>query len=357
PRADDIVAPNGARFDRTEGVLPSIITRYAAERERALAAGDDTAAYVYKILQNSFYGVLGAEGCRYARTELAGAITSFGRKYLLESRDFFEARGYRVLYGDTDSVFVESGRGAAAPREELSALGEALAAELNAEIQARVAAEYGLESRLRIRCEKLYRRFFIPRLRIDAGGEGARGRAKGYAGLRLEDDGAEVVEVKGMEAARSDWTPLARRFQVELLGLVFRAAGEEEVRAYCRGVAAALRRGDFDGELVYRKYLRRAAEDYGSETPQVRAARLLGWEGRRGAVSYVMTKSGAEPASLRSGAPLDYGHYVERQLLPIARAVADALRAADGRAGEAPGGGGWNAEAWLGDRPQLELGL
>jgi DNA polymerase-2 len=32
PRPDDLVAPNGARFDRTEGILPSILDRYAHER-------------------------------------------------------------------------------------------------------------------------------------------------------------------------------------------------------------------------------------------------------------------------------------------------------------------------------------
>ena len=123
----EITAPNGARFDGEPGILPATIARYAAERERALAAGDETAAYVYKILQNSFYGVLGAEGCRYARTELAGAVTSFGRKFLVAARDFFEARGYRTLYGDTDSVFVESGLGSGADYSSLESLGASLA--------------------------------------------------------------------------------------------------------------------------------------------------------------------------------------------------------------------------------------
>ncbi|MFL5299081.1 MAG: DNA polymerase domain-containing protein [Anaeromyxobacteraceae bacterium] len=111
PRPDDLVAPNGARFDRAEGILPAILERYAREREAALHAGDETAAYVYKILQNSFYGVLGASSCRYARAELAGAITSFGQLFLRAARDWFEARGHEVLYGDTDSVFVRSGLG------------------------------------------------------------------------------------------------------------------------------------------------------------------------------------------------------------------------------------------------------
>jgi len=399
----EIVAPNGARFDAEPGILPAIIARYAAEREKALAAGDETAAYVYKILQNSFYGVLGAEGCRYARTELAGAVTSFGRKFLVAARDFFEARGYRTLYGDTDSVFVESGRGASADYATLSTLGATLAESLNAELAASIRQEYGRDSFLRIRCEKIYRRFFIPRLRIDpeagagrgraflpaagaaaeaAAGAGygagqrssdglddrvvtatARGRAKGYAGLRLEADGSAAVEVRGMEAARSDWTPLARNFQVALLGLAFGGdegrgnwASAAQLAGYCRDVSRALRSGELDGELVYRKMLRRPPEEYASATPQVRAARLLGMEGKRGSVSFVMTKAGSEPATRRSGSPLDYDHYVEHQLLPIAKAVADALSAM----GDTDLAGGsrsfeWDVERWFADRPQMEL--
>lgn len=328
-----------------------------------------------KILMNSFYGVLGADGCRYARTELAGAITSFARKYLTFARDFFEERGYKVLYGDTDSVFVESGRRVdeGSPGPDLSQLGETLAAELNATVAAAVKADYGLESWLKIRCEKVYARFFIPRLRFDLGAErrGAilrrgrgeeedegeeagedktRGRAKGYAGLRLLGEGCAEVEVKGMEAARSDGTPLARRFQTELISLIFgaancgrRAAGAAEVEEWCRAFVAALRNGELDEELVYKRWLRRPASEYGSENPAVRAARILGWTKRRGRISWLMTKAGAEPPEKRSGAALDYEHYIEHQLWPIARAVTEAA--------------GWEAEAWFADRPQLELGF
>jgi len=341
---DDIVAPNGARFEREAGVMPALIAEYAAERERALAEGDDVAAYVYKILQNSFYGVLGSEGCRYARTEIAGAITSFGKKFLVASRDFFEARGMRVLYGDTDSVFVLSGLADGAGYTELMALGSGMADALNAEIAQRVKAEYGLESLLRIRCEKAYRRFLIPRLKAEASGSGetgGRGRAKGYAGLLLGPDGGREVEVKGMEAARTDFTRLARRFQVELLGLVFSGAGEGEMRDFCSGEIRALQGGERDGELVYRKTLRRPADEYASETPQVRAARLMGWTSRRGRITYVMTTAGAEPTDARSDAALDYGHYVERQLLPIAASIADAI--------------GLDARPWFGSGGQMEL--
>jgi len=342
PLPEDIVAPNGARFERAAGILPDIIGRYAAEREAALAAGDETAAYVYKILQNSFYGVLGSDGCRYGRTELAGAITSFGKKYLTAARDFFESRGMRVLYGDTDSVFVLSGLGDELNHAQLLETGNQAALELNGQNARDIQADYRATSYLRIRCDKVYRRFFIPRIKSDSSGQG-RGRAKGYAGLKLGEQGSAELEVKGMEAVRSDFTPLARRFQLELLRLTFAGAKEDELRAYCRDISARLMAGALDEELVYRKSLRRLAEDYGSETPQVRAARLLGWTGQRGRISYVMTSAGAEPIEARSAATLDYRHYLEHQLLPSANSVAEAL--------------GFDGSAWLEEPAQLAFNL
>src|SRR5690606_19881635 len=110
----------------------------------------------------------------------------------------FEARGQRVLYGDTDSVFVLSGLGDAGAFDELAKAGEAAAAELNELLAERIRREYGVESQLRIRCEKAYRRFFIPRLRAETEGE-SRGRAKGYAGLKLSKDAPAELEVRGME--------------------------------------------------------------------------------------------------------------------------------------------------------------
>lgn len=340
PRPDDVVAPNGARFARAEGLLPAILSGYAREREAAQAAGDETAAYVYKILQNSFYGVLGSPDCRYGRSALAGAITSFGQAFLRRARDWFEARGHHVLYGDTDSVFVLSGLGDQADHAALAGLGRALAGDLNRHLAEAIRREHDLDSHLVMRCEKAYRRFFISRLRGDQSQEG-RGRGKGYAGLVLLADGTAEVEVKGMEAARSDFTPLARRFQVELLRRLFAGEPEAALRAYCRDTAARLARGELDAELTYRKALRRPAQEYQSETPPVRAARLLGWTDRRGRVDYVMTRAGAEPVEARGTAALDYDHYRERQLRPIAQAVANAL--------------GTSADGWLGEAAQLGL--
>ncbi|MDR3148282.1 MAG: DNA polymerase II [Treponema sp.] len=347
---DPLVAPNGAAFSREPGPLPALITRYFAERRKALSRGNETAAQVYKILMNSFYGVLGTPSCRYGRSELAGAITSFAKKWLYVSRDWFRDRGYRVLYGDTDSLFVETGLRDDGGYGDFSRLCGELAAALNRDLEERIRDEYRCRSFIEIRFEKAYRRLLLPPLRNRAGELDPqalpRGRAKGYGGYLIGADGTETVEVKGMEAVRSDVTALARRLQVELLELVFSGKGDDAFHAKLRETLADLEAGKLDGELVYRKRLSRPPESYTASTPpQVKAARALGWKGRRGTVEYVWTLAGAEPLSLPHQA-LDYRHYAQAQVLPVAKSIADAVNwnidaffpgKAHGRRGEADG--------------------
>jgi DNA polymerase-2 len=80
-----------------------------------------------------------------------------------------------------------------------------------------------------------------------------------------------------------------------------------------------LRGGRLDDLLVYRKRLRQPLEAYRRNVPpHVQAARKMQRPGRW--VHYVMTLNGPEPAKQRSS-PLDYQHYVERQLGPVADGI------------------------------------
>ena len=331
PLGVPIIAPNGAAFSRIPGLLPALIAEYFAARRIALDTGDSIAAQVYKILMNSFYGVLGTGACRYGRTELAGSITSFARKWLLFSRNWFTGQGFRVIYGDTDSLFVETGFGDNAAYGDFAERCGGLAKELNRHVTETIRADYDLESFIELRFEKAYRRFLIPPLRNFHGvsAENAaenRGRAKGYGGYLLGETGDSRlrVEVKGMEAVRSDSTPLARRIQLELLESVFSGCGEDTFRETVQKTLEELRAGKLDNELIYRKRLARYPETYTSSTPpQVKAARALGWKKKRGTVEYIWTVNGPEPTALPHGKP-DYDHYADSQVFPVARSIAAA---------------------------------
>ncbi len=138
PEADLIRTPEGA-FRRAPAILPRLLDELFPRREAAKKRGDETAAHAIKILMNSFYGVLGTSACRFYNPALANSITGMGKQLLLWSKSWFEAAGYTVLYGDTDSLFV---RAAGDDPGRASATALELAATLNTELSRHIAEEW-----------------------------------------------------------------------------------------------------------------------------------------------------------------------------------------------------------------------
>jgi DNA polymerase-2 len=302
---DAIGGFDGARFHRERHILPGLIASLWADRDRAKAEKNAPLSQATKILMNSFYGVLGTPGCRFFSPRLASSITRRGHEIITRSRDFIEKeRGKSVIYGDTDSLFVLMGPGQSTAACER--IGEELAAELNGWWRERIAAEHRLESCLEMELDTCYARFFMPTLR---GSD--EGSAKRYAGLT-----ADELVIKGLEAVRTDWSALARRFQRELLRKVFQ---DEPVQGFVLDTRSRLFRGELDSELVYRKRLRREADAYlQNSPPHVKAARMLDRPVRE--IAYVWTTRGPQPLE-KQDAPIDYHHYVERQLAPASEAL------------------------------------
>jgi DNA polymerase-2 len=309
---DPIVAPNGAAFSRRRGILPAILDEIMPRREAARRAGDRVKSHAIKILMNSFYGCMGTPASRFHDPRLANAITSFGREVLLWCRERIEAGGLRVLYGDTDSLFVESGEADAGAARRL---GETLAERLTRELADHIQKTWRVESRLELRFERLYLRLLLPAVR-----HGTAGARKRYAGLVAKEAGGRVERVvvfTGMEAVRGDWTDLAKEVQ---RGLYVRLFASEPVEEYLRAVIADVRAGRLDDKLVYRKALRKAPEAYTATTPpHVAAARKMARR-TRGRIAYVVTTAGPEPADERVN-NIDHGHYVEKQIRPVAEPV------------------------------------
>ncbi|MET0555809.1 MAG: DNA polymerase II [Vicinamibacteria bacterium] len=302
---DDLVAPNGAAFARERGILPALLDDLMPRREEARRAGDRVKSHAIKILMNSFYGVLGTPACRFYDPRLANAITGFGQELLLWCRERIQQGGHRVLYGDTDSLFVETG---AADAAGARATAERLTATLNRELAEYVARRFRVTSRLDLVFDRLYLKLFLPAMR-----HGTGGARKRYVGL--QDDGE--VAFTGMEAVRGDWTALARQVQRALYARLF---ADEPVEAYLRDVVADLRAGRLDEQLVYRKALRREAASYVATTPpHVAAARKMDRR-TRGRIAYVITTDGPEPADARRHA-LDHEHYVQKQIRAVAEPV------------------------------------
>ena len=311
----------GARFSRTRHCLPSIVARVAEGRETAKREHNAPLSQALKIIMNAFYGVLGSSGCRFFDPRLASSITLRGHQIMQRTRQLIEAQGHVVIYGDTDSTFVWLRRAHA--EEDAARIGRELVAHVNQWWRAHVQAEFGLQSALELQFETHFKRFLMPTIR---GAE--EGSKKRYAGLVSRADGSDEIVYKGLETVRTDWSLLARQFQQELYGRIFhRQPYQDYVRDYVQQTLA----GVFDDRLVYRKRLRRPLEDYERNVPpHVRAARLADEFNQRhgrprqyqngGWISYVITVAGPEPLEARS-APVDYDHYVSKQLQPVADAI------------------------------------
>lgn len=311
----------GARFSRTRHCLPAIIEQIANGREVAKREKNAPLSQALKIIMNSFYGVLGSSGCRFFDTRLASSITLRGHEIMLKTRALIEAQGYSVIYGDTDSTFVwlRSEHSEA----DAARIGRELVQHVNQWWQAHVRDEYGLASALELQFETHYSRFLMPTIR---GAE--EGSKKRYAGLVMRPDGQAEMVYKGLEAVRSDWSPLAQQFQQALYLRIF---NRQPYQDYVRDFVQRTLAGQHDELLIYRKRLRRPLSDYERNVPpHVRAARLADeyndQQGRPrqyqngGYISYVITVAGPQPLENRT-AEVDYDHYLTRQLQPVADAI------------------------------------
>jgi DNA polymerase II len=333
--AGNLIETPGGSFSRGPAILPRLLDDLFPRREAAKRAGDSVAANAIKILMNSFYGVLGTRACRFFNPALANSITGTGKEILLWSKRWFENAGFTVFYGDTDSLFVGSPAGAPAEDDyaqaALSRQGDKLAQALNKDLSTYIRERWGLESRLELEFEKLYLRLLLPRAR-----HSTRGASKRYAGLVHQQDNAQV-EFVGMEVVRRDWTALAKQVQRELYQRLFTG---QPVETYLTDMVRAVRNGELDDKLVYRKNLRKGSEEYTATTPPHVAAARKSTQPQGRSISYVMTTAGAEPID-NVQHPLDREHYVNKQIQPVAEPVLATL--------------GLDFEQLIGDGRQAEL--
>ena len=316
---------NGAYFKKQDSILPTLIENLWTARDQAKKDNNEALSQAIKIIMNSFYGVMGTAGCRFFDARLPSSITLRGHQIMLRTRELIEEKGHEVIYGDTDSIFVWLNKNISV--KEADIIGEELAFCITQWWQEYLAQEYQLQSALELEYETHFSRFLMPTIR---GSE--QGSKKRYAGLVCQkgftydhpDPLTYKLVFKGLEAVRTDWTPLAREFQKSLYNKIFL---NQEFKPYIHEVIAALKDGKLDDKLVYRKRLRRTLSEYKRNIPpHVQAARKAdkaalqagqkpqyangGW------IEYFYTLQGPEPKEYLKS-PLDYELYISRQIEPI----------------------------------------
>ncbi len=186
--------------------------------------------------------------------------------------------------------------------------------------QQHLQQQFGLENALELEFETHYSRFLMPTIR---GAE--QGSKKRYAGLIVRAGGEEEMVYKGPKRC----APTGRRWRSSSSSSSISASSNGSPTRLCAHYVGKTLNGDFDDQLVYRKRLRRKLDDYqrnvpphaprASPTTTIAAGRPLQYQ-NGGWISYVMTVAGPEPLETRHS-PIDYQHYLERQLQPVADAI------------------------------------
>ena len=204
--AEDSIVKSGSKLISAPiGILPRILGTLVARRsavkkllqncDEKERASLEIRQQALKLAANSMYGCLGFTGSRFYAKKLAEMVTAHGRALLGSTVELVEAMGElsgpsarcRVIYGDTDSIMIETGS---------TSLHEAL--RIGAAVRRAVNERHRL---IEIELEAVFARLLLL-------------KKKKYAALRLAGvEGIQAttyrIETKGLDMVRRDWCGLS----------------------------------------------------------------------------------------------------------------------------------------------------
>jgi len=208
------------------GLMPSILRDLLDERARVKKLvrepGDayDLKQQALKVMANSAYGAFGFVRFRLYNKMIASSITYVGRSVIRAVKRFLEERGYVVIYGDTDSVFVE---GVDDP--------EALLKEINVFASKWMSQTFGVSSSfIEIEFEAKYSVIFFGK------------EKKRYVGRFV---GSDKIYAKGFEVKRRDCPKFGIDLQRRVMEAVLDGKSESEVVGLVKDTYRKLLRGEF----------------------------------------------------------------------------------------------------------------
>ncbi|KAI8937000.1 hypothetical protein NX059_006224 [Plenodomus lindquistii] len=315
--------------NQEQGILPRLIATLVARRREVKklmkdknATTDQQATWdikqlALKLTANSMYGCLGYTKSRFYARPLAMLTTYKGREILRKTKDMAEEKALRVIYGDTDSVMINT---------NVDNIQDAL--KLGNEFKREVNDSYKL---LEIDIDNVFRRILLH-------------AKKKYAAINMVPvDGKyiEKLEVKGLDMRRREYCALSKETSTELLN--FLLSGEdpdtvvEKIHNHLRELSKRMR----EYTIPTRKYtiytqLGKNPKEYpnGNSMPSVQVALRLMAKGKhvkaKDVMSFIITgeSSGSaenaaknaypvdEVLKTESGLKPDIDYYLHKQILP-----------------------------------------
>ncbi len=238
-----------------------------------------------KVFSNAAYGVLGASHFPLYCAPAAESITALGRYAITQTIEKAEEIGVKVLYGDTDSLFLDR-----PTKDQLKQLIDYSEKELRVELDV----------------EKEYRYVALS------------SRKKNYLGV--SKDG--LVDIKGLTGKKRNTPAFLQIAFMEMIDILRQVrdpdgftSAKERILRLAREKLTMLERRDFDVEdLAIRVQLTKNLSAYTKTTPQhVKAAKQLQAAGREvGAgdiIAFVKTTRGVKPVEQATVQDIDVAKY------------------------------------------------
>ncbi|KXS22075.1 hypothetical protein M427DRAFT_163586 [Gonapodya prolifera JEL478] len=243
------------------GVLPKILKTLVDRRRQVKslmksAQGADYSSLdirqkALKLTANSMYGCLGFSHSRFYAKPLAMLITAKGREILQNTVDLATQQKLEVIYGDTDSIFLNTNTD---DIKEVRRMG--------AEFKKVVNQRYRL---LEIEMDALFRRMLLL-------------KKKKYAALVVDEKDGKLemtMETKGLDMVRRDWCGLSHDVSNFVLEKILSSdeGGREEIvdkiHKYLEQVGKETRAGLIPiDKFVINKQLTKNVEDYNDAKSQ-----------------------------------------------------------------------------------------
>ncbi len=306
--------PTRVYFDKKAGFFTTLLSEIVDKRKEAKdewkrdkSGMSKARSNAYKLLANATFGYQGFYGARYYSREAAAATLAYVRKLIHDTMDKISGEGFKILYGDTDSImFVKNGKSESEIREFLE--------KLNREFPGII--ELDLEG-------------FFDRGIFVAKRDSKVGAKKKYA--LIEDNGK--VKIRGFETVRRDWCGLSRKLQDEVLRKILEEGNEKGALKLVRDVVGKLKRKEVELEkLMIKTKMKRGVDDYVAEGPHVAAARKMIAKGIDVGVGTFVEYYVGEGTGKRVGdrvflkgdkVKYDVEYYLKKQIMPAVEGIFD----------------------------------
>ncbi len=296
-------------FSKKPGFFPELLKeifemrrKYKEEYKKNPNIITKARSNAFKVLSASVHGYIGFFGARYYSIESSASILAFVRKYNLETIKKIEKQGYKVVFGDTDSVGFLIG-----DKKESDVL--KLLDKLNDE----------LPGVMHLELEDFYKRGLWVTTR-----SGMTGAKKKYALI----DKKGKLKIRGFETVRRDWCALARKVQDHILNQILKDGNEKKALEYVKEIIKKLKQRKINlNELIIRTQLKKPISEYKSITPHVIAAKKMEQlevpVTQGNLIEYYIAETTGKKKLVREKVKLliekgeyDLEYYLERQILP-----------------------------------------